>query len=83
MQDGARLFAGEPLRETAVPKNKKASCDDCFFRRNMLCALQLEGPCSTFRPADRNLAPARQLAFVFRTDRTTAAYAFPDASVHL
>ena len=29
------------------------------------------------RPAERGLAPERQLAFVFRTERVTAAYAFP------
>jgi hypothetical protein len=45
--------------------------------KNHLCALKLDGPCPTFRPAERNLAPERQLAFVFRTERTTAAYAFP------
>jgi hypothetical protein len=43
----------------------------------MLCALDLGEPCATFRPAERGLAPERQLAFVFRTERTTAAYAFP------
>lgn len=43
----------------------------------MLCALNLDGPCPTFRPAERGLAPERQLAFVFRAERTTAAYAFP------
>ena len=43
----------------------------------MLCALNLGKPCTTFRQADRGLAPERQLAFVFRTERTTAAYAFP------
>jgi hypothetical protein len=43
----------------------------------MLCALNLGKPCTTFRPAERGLAPERQLAFVFRTERTTAAYAFP------
>ena len=30
-----------------------------------------------FRPADRGLRPERQLAFVFRAERTRAAYAFP------
>jgi hypothetical protein len=60
-----------------MPKPKKPTCDDCFFRQNMLCALNLPGPCATFRPAERGLAPERQLAFVFRTERTTAAYAFP------
>jgi len=58
-------------------KSKKVSCEDCFFHQNHLCALDLAEACSTFRPADRNLAPERQLAFVFRTERITAAYAFP------
>ena len=61
----------------AKSKGKRISCDDCFFRKNHLCALNLDAPCSTFRPAERNLAPERQLAFVFRTERVTAAYAFP------
>ena len=60
-----------------VPKTKPARCEDCYFRQNMLCALKLTGPCTTFRPAERGLAPERQLAFVFRAERTTAAYAFP------
>ncbi|MBA3300308.1 MAG: hypothetical protein H0T15_00430 [Thermoleophilaceae bacterium] len=55
----------------------KASCDACFFRKHNLCALALAAPCTTFRPAERGLAPERQLAFVFRTERTRAAYAFP------
>jgi hypothetical protein len=61
----------------AKSKTKKPSCEDCFFHQNMLCALGLDSACPTFRPADRGLAPERQLAFVFRTERTTAAYAFP------
>ena len=65
----------------AKPKQKMPSCDDCFFRQNMLCALNLDGPCPTFRPAERGLAPARQLAFVFRCERTTSAYAFPQPTV--
>jgi hypothetical protein len=55
----------------------RVSCEDCYFRQNMLCALKLDEPCVTFRPAERGLAPERQLAFVFRTERTHAAYAFP------
>ena len=58
-------------------KSKRVTCEDCFFGQNMLCALDLDKPCSTFRPAERGLAPERQLAFVFRTERTRAAYAFP------
>jgi len=58
-------------------KAKHVTCDDCYFRKNMLCALELPGPCATFRPAERGLEPERQLAFVFRTARTRSAYAFP------
>jgi hypothetical protein len=38
---------------------------------------RLQEPCPTFRPAERGLAPARQLTFHFRTERTHSAYAFP------
>jgi hypothetical protein len=58
-------------------KPKRVTCEDCFFHRNMLCALKLKEPCPTFRSADRGLRPERQLAFVFRTERTRAAWAFP------
>jgi hypothetical protein len=61
-----------------VPKASKCpSCENCFFRQNMLCALDLNEPCTTYRPADRGLRPERQLSFVFRTERTFSAYAFP------
>ena len=60
-------------------RQKQLSCEDCFFHQNLLCALDLGEPCATFRPAERGLAPERQLAFVFRAERTTAAYAFPSA----
>jgi hypothetical protein len=58
--------------------NRKPSCDACFFRCNLLCALELDEPCSTFRP-DRpeGLKPPEQLRFVFRQDRRT--WAFPSA----
>lgn len=53
------------------------TCADCYFKQNMLCALGLDRPCPTFRAAERGLRPERQLAFVFRSERTRAAYAFP------
>ena len=58
-------------------KGKRVKCEDCYFHQNMLCALGLDEPCTTFRPAERGLAPERQLAFTFRTPRTRMAYAFP------
>jgi hypothetical protein len=43
------------------------SCEDCFFRRRMLCALALEEPCSTFRPdGPDGLVPPRQPALLVR-----------------
>jgi len=60
-----------------MAKAKRATCESCYFRQNMLCALDLGGPCPTFRPAERGLKPERQLSFVFRTQRTRTAYAFP------
>lgn len=60
---------------------KKVSCEQCYFRRNTLCALALEEPCATFRPdAPEGLRPPTQLRLVFRTERRTqAAWAFPSA----
>lgn len=49
---------------------KKPPCESCFFGRNLLCALEIEGDCATYRP-DRpeGLLPPRQLALVFREER--------------
>ncbi len=60
-----------------VPEGRKVSCQTCYFGANGLCALDFTEACVTYRPADRGLAPERQLAFVFRTARTRSAYAFP------
>ncbi len=51
-------------------KTKKPSCEDCFFNRNLLCSLDLDEPCATFRP-DRpeGLVPPRQPALLMRTPR--------------
>jgi hypothetical protein len=60
---------------------KKVSCDECYFRCNLLCALNLDEPCATFRPDHPDgLRPPRQLRFTFRQERRTpAAWAFPSA----
>jgi hypothetical protein len=58
----------------------KPSCEGCYFRVNLLCALQLDEPCSTFRPHEAQLRPPQQLRFVFRQERRTrAAWSFPSA----
>src|SRR3954452_5417470 len=62
-------------------KVEKVSCEDCFFHRNLLCALALEEACPTFRPDHpEGLRPPPQMRFVFRQERRRqAAWAFPDA----
>jgi hypothetical protein len=48
-------------------KKNGRSCEDCFFRRRMLCALALDEPCSTFRPdGPDGLVPPRQPALLVR-----------------
>ena len=59
---------------------RQVSCEDCFFRQNLLCALELPEPCATFRPNEAQLRPPQQLRFVFRQERRArAAWAFPSA----
>ena len=57
------------------------TCEDCFFGRNMLCALAEPEACATFRPDHPDgLRPPQQLRFVFRTDRRNrSGRAFPSA----
>jgi hypothetical protein len=43
------------------------TCEECFFHCHMLCALDLEEPCSTFRPnTPDGLVPPRQPALLPR-----------------
>jgi hypothetical protein len=43
------------------------SCENCFFHRHMLCALDLVEPCTTFRPdSPEGLVPPRQPALLVR-----------------
>jgi hypothetical protein len=66
--------------ERALSKGKKVTCEACFFRRNLLCALRLDEACATFRPdSPDGLRPPQQLRFEFREPRTKAAYSFPTA----
>jgi hypothetical protein len=60
-----------PRRRTARP-----SCEGCYFGSRMLCALQLEGPCSTFRPdAPEGLVPPTQPMLLIRAEPVVAAEA--------
>ena len=52
------------LRRKGAAKRRRKngrSCEDCFFHRRMLCALNLDEPCSTFRPdSPHGLIPPTQ-----------------------
>lgn len=54
----------------AVPRKKQPSCDDCYFRKNLLCALELDEPCATFREnRPEGLVPPRQPVLLMRPPR--------------
>jgi hypothetical protein len=56
------------------------SCEDCYFRQHLLCALQEPEPCATFRPNSAQLRPPQQLRLVFRQEqRARATWSFPSA----
>lgn len=61
--------------------SRKVTCEDCYFRANLLCALREPEPCAAFRPDHPDgLRPPRQLRFSFRNDRRIqTAWAFPAA----
>ena len=63
-EDRTRLAKTEGRARVKAP-----SCEDCYVRKNMLCALT-DGPCATFRP-DRpeGLVPPRQPVLLMRTPR--------------
>jgi len=57
----------------AVPRKKKPTCEDCYFRQNMLCALELDEPCATFRQnRPEGLVPPRQPVLLMRPPRWAA-----------
>ncbi len=68
-----------PSKRTARAA-QKVTCDDCYFKRHLLCALELSEPCATFRPNAAQLRPPEQLRFVFRQEhRAHSAWVFPSA----
>jgi hypothetical protein len=54
-------------RRAGKRRKGKPSCLDCFFHCQMLCALDLDEPCSTFRPNSQDgLVPPRQPSLLLR-----------------
>ena len=67
----ARMRAGRegrPTRDMAAKKRIPVTCDDCYFRREGLCALPGNTPCPTFRATTGGmLTPPPQPRLVPRT----------------
>jgi len=61
------------LRGPAQMTKPRPTCQDCYFHRHGLCALALERPCPTFRPAGRTLQPPPQAPLVARGGLQIAA----------
>ena len=54
----------------AVRKTETPRCEDCYFRKKMLCALDLDEPCVTFRPnRPEGLVPPKQPVLLLRPPR--------------
>ena len=66
---------------TTRSKAKKVSCESCYFRCNLLCALNQEQPCVTYRPdSPEGLRPPRQMRLAFRDESIKRpVFAFPSA----
>jgi len=66
---------------TTRSKAKKVSCESCYFKCNLLCALNVDEPCVTYRPdSPEGLRPPRQLRIPFRDESIRRpAFAFPSA----
>jgi hypothetical protein len=59
-----------------MSKTGGVTCEDCYFKREGLCALALATPCPTFRAVTRGtLAPPRQPRLVARPAVTYAGSA--------
>jgi hypothetical protein len=57
----------QPLFETMAKTRQAATCDDCYFRREGLCALPITEWCPTFRAASAGtLTPPKQARLVPR-----------------
>jgi hypothetical protein len=58
---------GLARRRASKRRKGRPNCVDCFFHCQMLCALDLDEPCSTFRPnTEDGLVPPRQPALLMR-----------------
>jgi hypothetical protein len=80
VEEATRISEALGLRRAGAAKRRRKngrSCEDCFFHRRLLCALDLDEPCSTFRAdSPQGLVPPRQPALLVR-DAPQASLAAP------
>jgi hypothetical protein len=76
--EATRIAEELGLRRAGAAKRRRKngrSCEDCYFHRRLLCALDLDEPCSTFRAdGPQGLVPPRQPSLLMR-DATEAGLA--------
>ena len=76
-REATRIAEALGVRTAGASRRRRKnghSCEDCFFHRKLLCALDLDEPCSTFRlDGDAGLVPPRQPALLVRDATPVAA----------
>lgn len=66
----AKTTPNRPRRQRAG--GTKPSCEACYFGVRMLCALDLGGPCTTFRPdSPAGLVPPQQPMLLVEAETVT------------
>ena len=74
-QEATKIAEALGLRTSKGTRRRRKnghSCEDCFFHRRLLCALDLDEPCSTFRPySTTGLVPPRQPSLLVREAAAT------------
>jgi hypothetical protein len=58
-----------------MSKRAVATCEDCYFRKEGLCALPGNTPCPTFRAATARLMPSAQPRLIVRAPLQQVAHA--------
>lgn len=62
--DGPNRIAASNRRKAVNP-----SCESCFFGCRMLCALDLDAPCTTYRPdSSEGLVPPSQTSLLMEAE---------------
>jgi hypothetical protein len=76
VEEATRIAEALGLRREGAAKRRRKngrSCEECFFHRRLLCALDLDEPCSTFRAdSPQGLVPPRQPALLMRDAAETS-----------